>query len=146
MNGRSKNSSDSRITLLGTLVSRVAGPIDQAALMMALLLESGYTANYMYGQIRLYKADIEQLLGTDDSAVAKTTEDLLTASQIPVVNIVYTSGVLTYVDIRHVWIRVTISGTQYVFDPAYKTYYYTSGINIGSAIGWTGSSLGSDRN
>ncbi|MBY0551507.1 MAG: hypothetical protein K2W95_29770 [Candidatus Obscuribacterales bacterium] len=120
----------------GALLDRVAGAIDQSALMVQLLLESGYTAGFLYGAIRLNKAQIEQLLGTDDSTVGTTTENILAASQIPF-ECLYDGGDLVHVDIEHVWVKVEIDEVEYVFDPSFKTYSYITGsVNVGAAIGF----------
>ncbi len=120
---------------LGTLLDRTGGAFEQSALMIALLRESGYRADFVYGTIRLTRAQVEQLLGTEDSTGITPTQALLVSSQIP-----FEPNPLdddfTYVDLSHVWVTVEISGTDYVFDPTYKTYGYIEGIDVESAMDW----------
>jgi transglutaminase-like putative cysteine protease len=111
---------------LGTLIDRIAGPFDQTSLMVDLLLQAGYTANFVAGSVRLTAAQIENLLGTEDTATSHASIDVLNAGFIPNTPTYDGSGNLLYVDINHVWVQVNTSGTNYVFDPAYKTYNYTT--------------------
>lgn len=119
---------------LGTLIDGLGNPFDQSALMVALLREAGYTANFMFGQIDLTPSQLKNWLGTDDTD-PDPTSDLLTAVGIPfTVNMTGPTWDSTTLD--HVWVKVDIGGTDYVFDPAFKTYTYNSGINLASVLGF----------
>ena len=121
----------------GTLVDGRGNDFDQSSLMIALLREAGYTANLVYGVIRLDPEQITNWLGTnnDPYVVAK----LLAYAGIDVS--VYTSdgtfdGDLLYVDLLHVWVKVNIDGNDYVFDPSFKTYSYKSPVELPTAMGY----------
>ncbi len=119
---------------LGTLIDGLGNPFDQAALMVALLREAGHTANFMFGQITLTPAELKNWLGTDDTDPV-VSSDLLDAVGIPyTVNMTGPTWDSTTLD--HLWVKVDIGGTDYVFDPSYKTYVYESGVNLASAIGF----------
>lgn len=125
---------------IGTLIDRVGAPFEQATLMVTLLREAGYTANYVAGTIRLTKDQLENLLGTDDSTTPTVTETFISLAQIPY-DAVYDAGVLDYIDLAHVWVKVNIGGTDYVFDPSIKTYNYTSGVDLSSIIDYNETDL-----
>jgi transglutaminase-like putative cysteine protease len=52
---------------LGTLLDGRGNDFDQAALLVALLRQAGYTASYVYGKIRLSPAQLTNWLGVDTS-------------------------------------------------------------------------------
>jgi len=122
----------------GTLLDGHGNDFDQAALMVALLRQSGYSVSYKYGTIRLSPSVLSNWLAVDTSngcAVA----DLLTRAGIPyTLNPTSCSSGLTYVDMDHVWVSATggsLGSTTYVFDPSFKTRTTrTSGIDIPSAM------------
>jgi RHS repeat-associated protein len=120
---------------LGTLIDRFGGPIEQAVLMLTLLTESGYTATLMKGSIRLTKEQIDAFLGSQDTEDVQPSKDILDVAHIS-----YTAypeeGLFDYLDMEHIWVRVTIDGTDYVFDPSYKAYDYADGIDLAEAIQW----------
>jgi YD repeat-containing protein len=124
---------------LGTLIDGLGNPFDQSALMVALLREAGYTADFMFGQITLTPAELKNWLGTDDTDPA-ISSDLLDAVGIPyTVNMTGMTWDSTTLD--HVWVKVDIGGTDYVFDPSYKTYVYEAGVNLSTAIGFNKSAF-----
>ncbi|MDJ0947046.1 MAG: DUF6531 domain-containing protein, partial [Kiloniellales bacterium] len=117
----------------GTLIDREGNSFDQAALMVALLRESGFTADFVYGTIRVTAAELTNWLGVSDSADAVAT--LLGNSGIPA-QITSSGGTVSFVDKSHVWVKVNIDGTDYVFDPAFKTHDWKSGIDVGAVLGY----------
>ncbi len=123
----------------GTLVEGRGNDFDQAALMIALLRQAGFTANFIYGQIRLVPAQLGNWLGVTNnpSVVAR----LLGTAGIPGTLYTYGDGSLAYVDIDHVWVQVTIGGTNFVFDPSFKTNVVTAGINVPAAMGYNQSTF-----
>lgn len=85
---------------LGTVLDGAGSDFDQAALMVSLLRQSGYTASYVYGDIRLDAAQIRGWLGIDDPSAVYL---LLKDGAIPVLGVVtFTTGALAYVDLGHV--------------------------------------------
>jgi RHS repeat-associated protein len=148
----------------GTLIDRVAGSFDQASLMVALLRSGStpYTANWVAGTIRLTAAQLQNLLGTDDSLDSQfwnpdssapfwrtpssffwhgPSARMLYLGQIPYEATYDSDGSLLYIDLSHVWVQVNISGTNYVFDPSFKTYAYTTGIDVGPTLGYDEAAL-----
>ncbi|KQC11411.1 MAG: hypothetical protein APR62_01650 [Smithella sp. SDB] len=108
---------------------------DQASLMIALLRASGYTAQYVHGQMTIPVTNLANWLGVDPTSQAAVNSALLSA-YIP----------HTYVSnsfqLNRVWVQATISGTNYLFDPAFKTYDNKSIMpNMGTAMGYNQSDL-----
>lgn len=113
---------------VGTILDGEGSDLDQAVLMQQLLIAAGYAdASLVIGQITLNAAQLSAWLGTD-SAIA-TAQTLLTNGGIPVTS---NGSTLT---IAHAWVKVTIGGTNYVFDPSYKASTFTQPINIAGALG-----------
>lgn len=128
---------------LGALIDRSASSCEQSALMIALLRESGYTCNFVFGFIRLDKEEVELFLGCQDTTVETAAETVLNYGQIEAYP-VYDTGVLQYIDLIHAYVQVDIDGTDYVFDPSYKLYDYTTGIDIGAAVAFNEATLITD--
>jgi RHS repeat-associated protein len=122
-----------------TYIDGSGNDFDQASLMIALLRESGYTAQYVYGQmhIRAYGAtdqkDMQHWLGLDPNN--EVIGALLANGGIPSE---YSSP--NWV-VNRVWVQATIAGSIYFFDPAFKVYQQTEGIDLPSALGYERSSL-----
>ncbi len=112
---------------------------DQASLMIALLRESGYTAGYTYGKIRLSPAQVTNWLRVDNDKDAVGI--FLGSAGIPGMVWIYPDETIAYVDIDHVWVKVNIEGTDYVFDPSFKTYDITPPINLEAAMGYSQSTF-----
>ncbi len=117
---------------LGTLIDRVAGPFDQAALMVNLCRQAGYTANYVVGSIRITAAQLANLLGTTDTTTQYPSLDVLEAGNLYNTPVFDEPGNLLYVDLHegdfasYCWVQVNIDGTDYVFDPSFKSYNRTT--------------------
>ena len=121
---------------LGTILDGRGDAFDQAQLMAALLQQAGYTVNIVQGQIQLSGTQLSNWLGVvNDGNVLNTAGQLLVQGGIPV------SQVGSNLQLTHFWVSVNIGGTNYVFDPAFKTYSYTTGINVGTATGYNQTSL-----
>jgi len=116
---------------VGALIDKRGTAFDQASLMVELLRASGYTASYVHGYIRLTPQEIEDWLGVP---VAHYTQvwPLLAGGGIPIENYYWTS-----IDVGHVWVKVNIDGTDYVFDPAYKKHTADVGLDITAATGYS---------
>jgi RHS repeat-associated protein len=136
----------------GALLDGKANDFDQSSLMVALLRQAGYSANFVYGVIRLYPDQLTNWLGIDNNVSA--IGNLLGSAGIPAQIWIYPDSSLAYVDLDHVWVKVNIDGTDYVFDPALKTHSYKEPIDLASAMGYdqatflssalSGATVGSD--
>jgi RHS repeat-associated protein len=123
---------------LGALIDGLGNSFDQADLMIQLLRQAGYTANYQFGTLRMTGAQAGAWLGTDPSNVY-AANNLLANSGVPtsVVNISGVDGV----EFSHCWVLCNIGGTNYVFDPVQKTYTTKSAINLTTATGYNASTF-----
>lgn len=133
---------------------------DQASLMIALLRASGYTAQYVYGQMTIPAKDTQNTppqdlitwLGVDyDSTTIGT---LLASGGIPYTLYVDAQQNPVEAVVDRVWVKATINSVDYLFDPAFKSYSYTSKIDLGAALAYnqsdfltaalSGATVGSD--
>ncbi|HET8701324.1 MAG TPA: hypothetical protein VFL97_06625 [Nitrococcus sp.] len=127
---------------LGALLDGAGTPFDQAELMYVLLQQSCYSPQYELGQIHLTSAQYTNWLGTDTTFYSVAYA--LGSGGFP------TQAYGSYSDVTDVtlgwaWVKVTINGTAYVFDPSTKTYARSAGLaNLGSALGYSQSGLISD--
>ena len=125
---------------LGAVLDNQATAHDQASLMVELLRASGLEANYVRGIVKLSAAQLAEWWGVS-TANACGVLSLLGQAQIPVYEINATSAgscpglaaALTDLSIEHVWVKVKINGSWYVFDPSYKPHTFKSGIDLASA-------------
>ena len=117
-----------------TLLDGKGNDFDQSSLMIALLRQAGYTADFVYGIIRLSPEQITNWLGIDNNVSAIGW--LLGSAGIPAQIWINPDDSLAFVDVSHVWVKVNIDGTHYVFDPSFKTHSYTSSINLASAMSY----------
>lgn len=119
---------------LGTLIDGMGNPFDQAALMVELLRQASYTANFVFGQITLSPSALKNWLGTDDTS-STPSSGLLSKAGIPhTVNM--TGPTWDSITLDHVWVKCTISGTDYIFDPSLKSYSYKTGVDIGHILSY----------
>lgn len=118
---------------LGAIIDGLGNSFDQADLMIKLLRQAGYTANYQFGTLRMTGAQAGAWLGTDPANVY-AANNLLANSGVPtsVVNIAGVDGV----EFSHCWVLCNIGGTNYVFDPVQKTYTTKTKINLTTATGY----------
>src|SRR5437879_3236072 len=130
---------------LGALVDKSGTPFDQAKLMVDLLRQAGYaTANYKLGQITLNGAQFQAWTNITNAQAAC---NLLASGGIPAningssasfnCSTLSSSTSVSSVQLEHVWVGVTINGTEYLFDPGYKPYTFRSSVNLASAAGLT---------
>ena len=122
---------------LGALIDRSGTAFDQAQLMVELLRSSGYTASYLQGTITLSGTQVQSWLGSSDAA---SVTSILADGGIPA-TVSPATGTVTSVSLAHIWVQVNISGTNYVFDPAFKPHTFTMGLNIATASGWSDASF-----
>lgn len=112
---------------------------DQSSLLIALLRQAGYTANFVYGVIRLTPQQITNWLNIDNNVSA--VGHLLGSAGIPAQIYVDQGDSLAFVDMDHVWVKVAIGGSDYVFDPSFKTNIQKQAIDLTSAMSYDKSSF-----
>lgn len=123
---------------VGTIIDEVGNSFDQAAAMVALLREAGYTANFVYGTISLNPAQLANWLGVDSQPLS--VAGLLGDAGIPTVIVTSdgtSTGTLLEAEKGHLWVKVAIDGTNYVFDPAFKTHTVQPSIDLATAMGYS---------
>jgi len=120
-----------------TLLDGSGNDFDQAALMVALLRESGYTTSFVHGVMYNFPEHfIANWLGVDDDL--HVAQRVLSYGGIPGSIILFNQpGASINASMERVWVKATIDGTEYVFDPACKWYEYTEKIDIGAATGYS---------
>ncbi len=116
-----------------TLLERSGNDFDQASLMIALLRESGFTAQYTYGTMTLQNSDLANWFGVTNNNT--------------VISLVLGSGGIpatmssTTTTMTRVCVRATINSAYYLFDPAFKAYTETVGIDLATAMNYNKSAL-----
>ncbi|MCG8642563.1 MAG: choice-of-anchor D domain-containing protein, partial [Desulfobacterales bacterium] len=117
-----------------TFLDGAGNDFDQASLMIALLQASGYSAQYVYGTMQIPNSgavdqkDMQHWLGVDpDNAVIYS---VLGNGGIPA------SQAGAFCELNRVWVSANIGGSTYLFDPAFKVYQETPGINLAAAMGY----------
>ncbi len=118
---------------LGCLIDGMGNSFDQSELMISLLRLAGYTASYQFGELELSLADASAWLGTDSTNI-NAASSLLNEGFIP--NSIFFNGTTNVLRMSHCFVKVTIGGTNYVFDPAKKTYSAISGMNLATALSY----------
>lgn len=125
-------------SLKGALLTYLDGSgndFDQASLMIALLRASGFTtqtAQFVYGTMTIPGSNLANWFGVDQ--IEETIQAVLADGGI-ITNNVQSDGTANF---TRVWVKATIDGVDYLFDPAFKSYTYASKINIGGAMGPSG--------
>ncbi|WP_256077337.1 RHS repeat-associated core domain-containing protein [Massilia sp. YIM B04103] len=132
----------------GALLDNQGTAFDQAALMVALLRQSGFTASFVKGRINQTAAQLRDWTGADPARVCAVL-NLLGNAQIPVTGVIATAAgscpsstaALVSLKLDHVWVKVNIGGTNYYFDPSYKPHAIKSGIDVAAAAGYNAASF-----
>ncbi|MEW5743936.1 MAG: C1 family peptidase [Nitrospirota bacterium] len=124
-----------------TLLDGKGNDFDQASLMVALLRESGRhnssigPVQYVYGRMTIPGRELASWLG-----VEQDTRPISLALQyggIPFTVISTWGKDIGTSSVSRVWVKATVNGTEYLFDPAFKTYIYKNkSVNIGEAMGY----------
>ncbi|MGE0265099.1 MAG: RHS repeat-associated core domain-containing protein [Candidatus Obscuribacterales bacterium] len=122
---------------LGCLIDGYGNSFDQSELMIELLREAGYTASYQLGELEMAEADAAAWLGTDVNIWAIV--NLLSDGGIPCEE--YWTGSEWKIRFTHCFVKCTISSTDYVFDPALKSYSTISGMNLATALSYSQSTF-----
>lgn len=119
---------------IGALSDGFGNSFDQADLMVQLLRQAGYSANYLFGELEMDATQLANWLGTD-SANIFSSSNLLANGGIPNTVIFGTPDKVRF---SHVWVKWLdpSNSTWYVFDPAMKSYTTTTGINMATALGY----------
>ena len=133
---------------LGTLLDGRGDSFDQSALMVALLNQASLTntsisnVNFELGALNLTSAQLQSWLGVDGSQSAANS--VLGYGGIP--GYVNSDGSVS--NMGHCWVKVSISGTAYVFDPAFKGHSWKTGVigNFSSITGYNQSAFLADAN
>lgn len=118
---------------VGTLLDQSGNAFDQSALMIELLRASGFEANYVFGVVNLDFNEYKDWLGAE---TALEGAQFLANGGIPVVLFTDDS-----IEIDHVWVKVSIDGSSYVFDPSIKSHLNKKPVDLGSVIGFSDSSF-----
>jgi RHS repeat-associated protein len=137
---------------LGAIIDKSGTPFDQAKLMVDLLRQAPpgqtakYTANYHLGQITLNGA---QFAAWTQITNLQAACDLLASGGIPAqfngatgptaCSSLSNTATVSTVTLEHIWVGIVVlaTGTSYYFDPSYKPYNFTTGVNLTSAAGLT---------
>ncbi|MBS1955277.1 MAG: hypothetical protein JST89_13915 [Cyanobacteria bacterium SZAS-4] len=127
----------------GALLDGAGTAFDQSMLMVALLRQSGFTANYVLGQIQLTPAQTTAWLGcrTDGYQNANCASNMLAFGGIPNSYTTNGDGSLNMLTLTHCWVQVDIGGILYQYDPSMKEHTFTNGINLMTASGYSQSDL-----
>ncbi len=126
----------------GVILDNYGTDFDQAQAMVELLRESDaaggthYAPQYVFGRITLTAADFSGWFGVSDADAARR---VLADGGIPAT--VSGSGSSFTVVMSHVWVTATVGGQVYAFDPSFKTHTTTTGVNVASAMSYSGSTL-----
>lgn len=129
---------------LGSLMDGMGNSFDQSLLLANLLRSAGFTANIVLGTIRLFEVDYQAWWNVNDIFGAQS---YCLNEFIPIATVPTWNGVTYYMDIKHVWCQVVISGTTYVLDPSRKTYTRKTGLasaTLGSALGYNATTFMND--
>ncbi|ENX05697.1 hypothetical protein F898_02641 [Acinetobacter courvalinii] len=134
---------------LGALLDNQGNSADQSTLMVELLRTSGYEANYVDGLITLNAQQLKDLFGFSAANTCSLTS-FFSATQIPLDKInnapppaagCDTNIAVSSATFMHTWVQVKINGTNYVFDPSFKTYTTKTPIDIKTAMGYNRDTL-----
>jgi RHS repeat-associated protein len=133
---------------VGTLLDGRGNAFDQASLMVVLLNQASLSNSaisnvlFEFGQLSLTNAQLTSWLGVDGDP--NSIGGILAQGNIP--GTVDPSGNATL--IGHVWVKVSINGVPYVFDPAFKAHNWTSGIagNLAGIMGYSRAQFFADAN
>ena len=123
----------------GAALDKSGTPFDQAQLMVELARAAGYTATYQFGTITLTGAQFTDWTGISDPTAAA---NILADGGIPAT--VSGSGTISTVTMLHCWVLVSIGGTQYAFDPSFKSHTVKTGMTataIQTAMGFNGATM-----
>jgi hypothetical protein len=125
-----------------TLLEQSGDDFDQCALLIALLRAAALSPTYQFGIIEVpYIASNQQDYQHWVGATMPNTNWASTQQLITGINanggfpyLASISGNTNNVFFHHVWVLLTVNGTNYTLDPSVKVYQPASGINLDSAM------------
>lgn len=126
----------------GVVLNGRGTPFDQAQFMVEALREAdavggtAYNPQYVLGQVTIPGTDFTSWFDVPTGAAASR---LLAAGGIPAS--VSGTGTAYSVTMLHPWVKATIGGTTYMFDPSYKTHTPRAGVSWQGSIGYSRSAL-----
>src|SRR6185437_15555116 len=128
-----------------TLLERSGNDFDQCALLSALLQESGYSPGYQFGYMEMpyddptnYQ-DVHHWLGlslqnTNFTGTTLNYFSYLLGSRGFYTPFGYFTGDTNTLILPRVWVTLTMGGTNYYLDPAFKVSLPVSGIDLSNAM------------
>ena len=125
-----------------TLLERSGNDFDQCALLVALLRSAGFSPSYQFGMVSIpYSAANQQDYQHWVGAMMPNTNWNTTLQLVGTINgsFGYPYGTYFYGDtnnliFHHVWVQVTLNGTNYTLDTAYKVNQPIGGIGLDGAM------------
>ncbi|HXI69558.1 MAG TPA: RHS repeat-associated core domain-containing protein [Verrucomicrobiae bacterium] len=125
-----------------TLLERSGNDFDQCALLVALLRAAGCAPSYAFGMISIpYSVSNQQDYQHWVGAMLPNTNWNTTKQLAATINgnfgypkTIYFTGNTNDVLFHHVWVQVTLNGTNYTLDPAYKVNQPIGGIGLDGAM------------
>jgi RHS repeat-associated protein len=123
---------------LGALQDGMGSAFDQANLLYDMLVAAGYTCSMVFGQIEITQNQAAAWLGSDPASINNAL-NVINNGGIPwtVVGTFPNQSI----QMPHVWVQCTISGTVYIFDPSFKSYSNKAAINLGTALNYNQATL-----
>ncbi len=118
---------------LGCLLDQSGGSWDQCSLLVALLTQAGYSAEFVLGQIQLTTVQFDAWFNTDSQTDNICCYNYAQTAYIPGDAPVEADGVWSMV-MSHVWVQVVVDDTTYVLDPSYKTYNRPTTVAAGGTV------------
>lgn len=126
---------------LGCLMDGSGNAFDQSMLLVALLRQAGFTANYVLGQIQLTEAQFDAWFNTNSAWCAYWYAQY---ANIPGDTPVWDGTEYTMV-MSHVWVEVVVGGNTYSLDPSLKTYTRKSPVSgLDTILGYNAATFLSD--
>ncbi len=123
---------------LGCLLDGMGNAFDQSMLLVELLREAGFTAQYVLGEIDLSETEYDDWFNTVHAYAAYWYSQY---AYIPG-NFPYWSGTEWRMVMSHVWVQVVVGGNTYSLDPSRKTYTRKSAVSgLDTILGYSQSSF-----
>lgn len=116
----------------GCLLAGRGNDWDQSALLASLLRVAGYTNRFVMAKVAYYKTDLANWFGVNTNLLAE---------------FIYSSGRIGYIislsahpdsyGMKRVWVEANIDGNWYKFDPSFKEFKESQGVDLASAMGYS---------
>jgi RHS repeat-associated protein len=108
-----------------TLLAGAGNAFDQAALLSALLEAAGFQTRYVWGNIRVTKAEAMNWVGSNNPS---TVGNVFASGGIP------TADAGSTLLMTHIWVQVSDGGTWHSLDPSFKSYSEQDGQDLHSLM------------